>query len=136
MKQSTFLPIIIFSVQQNLPDDFDNFLNHEYVKQKLFDAKIDFTETVGSYKGVSELGFMVSAEHRHAAEILAKQFNQESILYSGPDRFSFLEFIQDGGQPLPIGFLEPVSESEAKSQDAWTMIDNGDKQLYYICKVR
>lgn len=132
MKTCNYPPIIIFSVYQGL-DEFNDIGAHVNAAFKLKEAGILFTEVKGCYNGKTEKAFMVSAEHRHAAEQLALEFNQESIFYSGPDRFSWLEFLGGGGA-VPLGTLVPASKAEAIEAGNYTSIGNGKDTCYYITK--
>ena len=129
MRQVNFEPIMIFSVFKNGGNFLDE-TDHESIVGLLRERGVKFQQCNGVYKGVKEKSFLVSAKHRDLILEIAKQYKQESVMYSGPDRFSFLEFLKPGGGTLPIGTLKQVSKVEAVNYDAYTEIDG----TYYITK--
>ena len=97
----------------------------------------------GCYKGETEQAYIVNLSRYTATEKLT--LDQESVLVLGPvERVSFvganglrqsgarpatLHFLK-GRLPESLGYLIPVSEEEAKAQDAWSFSDG----QYYICR--
>ena len=59
MRQSTFQPIALFSVNQLGLTDQENNVNTKTVERTLKDMDISFQSVEGSYNGSKEQGFMV-----------------------------------------------------------------------------
>lgn len=114
-----------------------------FVKRYLQSHSTPFKTLEGCYKGKTEQTYIVNLDRYAATEYLT--LDQESVLVLGPvERVSWIGsngLRQSGARPatlhflkgrLPenLGYLIPVSEAEAKAQDAWSFSDS----QYYVCR--
>jgi hypothetical protein len=135
MRQITETPkIVILSAELSTETEFFNLLRTNRLLNMIRDINLPFGVVEGYYKGVKENSVLVEIKNELDVETLldfAKNFNQESILYSDENRESCL-YICDNGleNPEMIGKLQAVSELEAKKLDSYTYVNGA----YYICK--
>jgi hypothetical protein len=124
--------VIIFSVFQSNCSEDVNYSNTIKVENMLERAKIPFKALSGMYKGIKEESFAIDLKHQNAALELARQFNQESILIIDSSSRATLKYMPVSIESdISIGYFQEVSETKAKSLDAWTLdIDTG---TYYAC---
>lgn len=85
---------------------------------------MDFSPTLGSYKGTPERSCLVLAEEGSyefdACISLAKRYGQESILFVDGGRNAVLIMVETGAESRLPGTFKPVSAATAATLDAWT----------------
>lgn len=96
--------------------------------QYLKDIGIRSVPVKGCYKGERNDAHVVVGSHDYIM-FIARMFKQESVLAVDEHNGARL-FYLDSDEIKFIGIFEKVDESEALSQDAWTLID----KEYFICK--
>ena len=84
-------PFYIFALNTN--EEYEkNILCHEGL------TNTQFKELQGMYKGKSEISYLVDADFENIAKKLAKEYNQETILYVDETRDTFLLWTKDWSQ--------------------------------------
>lgn len=135
MRQTTFQPIILFSVNQVNLTQQENEVNTKTVERTLKDMEFSFSNVEGSYKGNKEKGFLVVVNDYTDItniESLAKTYNQESILLSGKDRKSQLVYM-DGSTSAQLGTLRNVPKTVALKKDSYTEVLINGRKEYFTC---
>lgn len=78
---------------------------------------------VGVYKGQEERSWLVALSDTEDARAklveLAAAYDQESVLFSGMDRYSVLHYVEDGREEQ-LGVLRAVPAGVAKGKDCYT----------------
>ena len=115
--------LLIFSVfQSNMPAD-QNYKAHLSTQETLKLSGIPYIPVQGAYKGVKELGFIVSADQRKVVDDICKQYNQESYLEHHNDRYC--ELICADGTSKPLGTMVETTKDKAEKSDAYTLTPDG-----------
>lgn len=126
--------IVILSAELSTETEFFNQLRTDRLINMIRDLNLPFGVVEGYYKGNKENSVLVQVKNELDVETLldfAKNFKQESILYSDENRESCLYFCESGlEKPEMIGKLQAVGELDAKAQDNYTYVNGA----YYICK--
>jgi|SRR5690554_787961 len=96
---------------------------HETMKDMLDMRDLNYKEVVGSYQGTLEKSFMVDLDIKHLDffKSMGRLFNQESILFVDAFNQATLIFM-DNRDAIFLGEMKQVTESEAKSSEAYTFI--------------
>lgn len=116
--------IVIVSVYQQTKDDLDN---HKNTIAQLELMQVPHLELEGSYKGVKEKSILLPVKFKRIAEMLARDYNQETYLESHNDRMT--ELVYSGGHSIRIGTLAEVTESEALESGNYSY--NPITKVYY-----
>lgn len=125
--------VVIFSAFRSELSEATNEYHHLEAMEVLRDNGIRFKEVLGVYKGVSEKSIVVvldSVSQLHIPIGIANRYNQESVLILDADTRKANLYYLKSGQSESIGVFEAVSESEAKSRDAYTF--DHVNNVYYI----
>lgn len=125
MRDIVKTPIVIFALNAGSEEHEAGIL-----KANGFNARKPLD---GVHKGQHELAWLVcihNTRDRQAIITLAKQYNQESILFSGVDRVCTLYYIADK-RADQVGVLTDVPESFAKKQESYTYDKQANK--YWVC---
>ena len=112
MKQE-LVPIIVFALNSG---------DVELERKILGAAGIAFAPALGSYNGVAEDSWICLARDPDEISrilVIARAWDQESILYIDENRDADLYFLESGNLET-IGKLVPVTELEARMQHGWT----------------
>jgi hypothetical protein len=126
---------IIFSVFQNGYSIDENYINTIRMEKELKRSKIEFKALQGMYKGIHEESFAIDLKWLNEALALTQRFNQESVLIVDQDGRATLKYLPTNLKPdVNLGYFIQVSESKAKTQDAYTY--DMDSETYYICERR
>jgi len=116
-------PCFIFAVNHSTQEQ-----DLKYI-QSMLPEGVKVIECLGSWKGEQEYSYIVSAAHVLPVFLMAKERNQESVLYLDNERSATLVYGFQDDQELveePVGTLREVSEQEAMKHDGWTKrIDSG-----------
>lgn len=118
---------LIFSAYLGIRTPGQNFEEHQNLKNWLRVMNIPFRELQGKYKGAEELSIQVSSDHRRVAEMVLRDYTQESYLELYYDGFAELVF-QDGGREK-LGYLKQVTKAEADKLDAYSY--DAETDTYY-----
>lgn len=126
MRQFTFLPIAILALNTGSEAEEKAILKaHGFSANKPLE---------GHYKGEQEQAWLVclsGQEDRRKLVELAREYKQESVLFSGIDRTSVLYFVGDGHEEI-VGVLTEVHESIAKEKDAYTFDPQSGKYFLTV----
>ena len=126
MRQFTFTPIAILAINVG-----DEQTERDILKSRGFKAN---KPLVGVYKGQEERAWLVpvtDAESRQEIVALAKDYNQESVLFSGIDRTTVLHYVETH-KVEEIGVLSAVPEDYAKAQESYTL--DPESGQYFVAK--
>lgn len=104
----TYDHIVIVSVYKQTKDDLDN---HKNTIAQLELMQVPHLELNGSYKGIKENSILLPAKYTRIAEMLARDYNQETYLESHNDRTT--ELVYANGDRVKLGILVEVTEAEA-----------------------
>jgi hypothetical protein len=118
----------IFSVEQAGESDKTNKANTDKISFYLECRGIPFKEVIGHYKGSNETSFVVDQKHENEVQSLAKQYNQESILYVDALGNATLEYLD--GNKVKLGKFEVVDSP--KGLDSFTF--DPINEVYYAAK--
>ena len=77
-----------------------------------------FKTLQGSYKGQVETSYLVDADFQGIVWDLAREYNQESILYVDENRNAYLEYLADG-RIEKLGKFQAITN--VKNLDAYTV---------------
>lgn len=114
MRQNTFLPIAFIALNAGTDEQELTIL-----KEHGFQANKPMK---GVYKGKEENSWLIcitGQEQRRKLVDLAREYKQESILFSGIDRTCTLHYIEDGREEI-LGVLTETPEHHAKQQQSYT----------------
>lgn len=107
--------------------DEQNRVNHEYAFKMLKSRGFNFQVVRGTYKGVSELAFVLLAgdvktheDNLRVAFELAHLYSQESVLEVHNDGTAELHYLDNGYRVERIGTFRAASELEASKRDSFT----------------
>jgi hypothetical protein len=119
--------ILIVSAFQSSVPHAENIANHEELKANLTLMGVGFIELDGAYKGVPEKSLLFTESNRRVVEMIARDYKQECFLESDNDRYSSLVYAD--GRRVGLGYLKPVSKSEALALDGYSY--RPDLDQYY-----
>lgn len=123
---------LLFSVFKGNRRKSDNVMCHIAAYDELVRNGVPFKEVSGMYKNESELSFIVFGDKAvQTGMVIAKSFNQESVLLLDQDRNATLIDCKTDTS-TPLGRFKAVHESIAKRSTGWTF-DNVTKQ-FFICE--
>lgn len=116
--------VYIFSVFNSRRSDAANVAEHLETIQSLKGRHYAPTEVTGRYNGIDERSIMLYGTNltEPVIEELAKRNFQESYLVVYHDGVA--ELVYSNGNRKIMGDFIPVSETEAKSRDAYSKIGN------------
>jgi len=126
-----YATLVIFSVYRSQLNETDNIQSTELIKDWMRINDIDYQVLNGVYKGIEETSFAVSAKHQRAIEIIARDFDQESILIRHNDLHSELKTLKDN-KIVALGKWTEVPRHEALQTDAYTLERETDR--YFVVK--
>ena len=129
--RTQYQPCIIFSAARGDVSMVKNSINTLHAEQHLKALNIPYSKLLGSYNGVEELSFLVTAEHLDHVMFLAKFYNQHSILLRDNENNASL-FILDTSVLVKLGKMVSVTVEEALANDSWSFHPKLNK--YFICK--
>lgn len=131
LKMKYFDKALVFSVYNSSRPLVENIDQHTALIDDLTNSRIPYVELLGSYKGVQERSILISNADKYIylVEQLCKLHGQESYLSLDVDRHAELVYLSDSRRES-IGYITAVSETEAKSKDAWSY--NPIVKQYYI----
>jgi hypothetical protein len=127
--------VIIFSAFRSELSDAVNDARHSKAIELLSFNGIRSKQVQGVYKGISEASIVTvigNDAQRDLVMQVAREYNQESILILDADTRNARLYYLDNGQSESIGTFQVVSESEAKSRDAYTY--DSSQGYYYVAK--
>lgn len=116
--------VYIFSVFNSKRPKVINEVEHDVTIQTLKAKHYTPTEVIGRYNGIDEKSIMLYGTNltEPMIEELAKRNFQESYLVVYHDGVA--ELVYSNGNRKIMGEFLPVSETEAKSRDAYSKIGN------------
>lgn len=117
------IPFYVLSAERSTLSPDANGLRTKRLHQALLDSGLPFRPAMGSYKGVTEVSFLVfdsTREHGDAIKDLAKQFEQESVPYVDGARMARL--IEADMPGVTIGKWRELEENDARRYPAWTSV--------------
>ena len=127
--------MVILSAELANKSTYWNKVNTDTMRMKLSMGRLgksfQVIEAQGVYKGTKENSFIVKVENKYDVmwlTNLAKQFNQESILYIDARNQASLYYIESKTREK-LGIFHKVPKSVADNLDAYTMTESG----YYAC---
>lgn len=115
-------PFYVFALNTNEPRE-DHILLHEKL------TKSQFKTLQGMYKGESETSYLVDADFKNLALKLAKEYNQESILFIDETREAYLIYMNNSAEKVHIGSFQATKS--VKGHDAYT-IDLETNKAYIV----
>jgi hypothetical protein len=118
--------LIIVSTSLNTLTDNENTERHRELTLYLNLMNIPHEELTGQFGGINEYCVMFDAQYSRVAEIVLKDYDQESYLEHHNDQTCELVF--SNGHRKKIGVMREVSEEEALKRNAWTK----NKGKYYV----
>lgn len=121
MTRKQLRPVFIFALNTELERE-------HYILHKNGLESNHYKQVLGSYKGVQEKSYVVDEDFENVVFKLAKEHNQESVLFLDEVRDAYLVFIKDGRQ-VKIGKWQAVQD--VKGLDAYT-IDQTTGQAYAV----
>ena len=126
MRNNNLAPIVILAL------NLDSEAQEQQAISTFLGASYKRIALDGCYKGEVERSYIIETTSKTLEEILAfsKQFNQESILYLDNQRLATLVYDMDN--MVKLGKFKGVSESHAKSNDAYTY--SHEQDTYYIAE--
>jgi len=110
--------LIIVSTSLNTLTDNENRERHRELTLYLNLMNIPHEELTGRFGGINEYCVMFDARYSRVAEIVLKDYDQESYLEHHNDRTCELVF--NNGHRKKLGVMREVSEVEAMKRAAWT----------------
>lgn len=110
--------LIIVSVYNSTKSKEENRNNHLDTLSNLDMLSIPYQSITGSYKGIEEESIILPLSHERVAQMIARDFSQDSYLRHNNDRSCELVF--SSGAVEKIGTMVEVTEGIAKSKDAWS----------------
>jgi hypothetical protein len=117
--------IIVSSSIQNVTAE-ENRQRHVELTNQLNLLTVPFESLTGRYGGLDEHCVMIDGSHTQVAEMIMREYDQESYLVHHNDRTCELVF--SNGHRKKIGVMREVSEEEALKRNAWTK----NKGKYYV----
>ena len=114
--------VIVSTSLSNLTED-ENKKRHDELTRYLNLMSIPHEELTGRFGGVNELCVMMDVQHSRVAEIVLRDYDQESYLEHHSDRTCELVFAN--GHRKKIGVMHEVTEVEALKKLAWTKTKDG-----------
>jgi hypothetical protein len=123
------MPKIIFSVESmGLTDQVNSDRTRRLIAE--LDARgVPYSQATGSYKGIIENAFVVSAEHMTLIQTLCQIFAQESYLKYYSDGHAELVYVVDG-QIQPLGKMNAYPSTRRKELTAWTQLHSRPEVVF------
>ena len=109
--------LIVSTSLSNLPES-ENKARHEELTRYLNLMSIDYDELTGRFGGTDEWCVVLDGEQVRVAEMILREYEQESYLEHHNDRTCELVF--SNGIKTKIGVMREVTEAEALKKPAWT----------------
>jgi hypothetical protein len=81
----------------------------------------EMVDATGYYKGIQEGSLVVTGLGPESLQVVARKYNQESILVVGANSDASLLF--DDGSTYELGKFRQVSESDVEGKDAYTIVE-------------
>lgn len=131
MKSNSPSLVFVSCYQSDLPE-VGNAKNHHDLVEKLELLNVPFFEAEGCYKGKREKTIVMDSQYTRVADMIMREYNQESYLVHNNDRECCL--VYSDGACQKIGVLEEISEQESVTLDAWTSVLTEKGKRFFTVK--
>lgn len=130
MKSQSPHLIFVSCFQSDLPE-ISNTRNYWDLLDKLKLLNVPYMEATGCYKGKQELSIILEGHYARVADMIVREYNQESYLEHHNDRLC--DIVYSNGAKDRIGKMEEITEEETLNIEAWTsVITNKGKRFFTV----